>query len=341
MGHPYVSQLGRIYLDMLNVYKVMSENISGAIALSGENVTRQPLIKSMRLVKKETLKLISDWVSRSNDPELVLDNFIPPLLDAVLFDYQRCSVPSAREPEVLSTMATIVNKLEGHITPHVAKIFDAVFQCTLDMINKNFEEFPEHRTNFYLLLQAVNNHCFPALLTLPQTQFKLVLDSIIWAFKHTMRNVGDTGLDILYQLLQNVGQQEAAAQSFYQTYYVEILQHVFSVVTDTSHTAALTMHATILAYMFTIVEMGKVTVSLNPATPTVPLTDTLANMNVLFVQNFVAEVLHNAFPHLTQLQLKVTVEGLFNLDQDIAGFREHLRDFLVQIKVWRRVGVGR
>jgi len=332
LGHPYVSQLGRIYLDMLNVYKVMSENISGAIALSGENVTRQPLIKSMRLVKKETLKLISDWVSRSNDPELVLDNFIPPLLDAVLFDYQRCSVPSAREPEVLSTMATIVNKLEGHITPHVAKIFDAVFQCTLDMINKNFEEFPEHRTNFYLLLQAVNNHCFPALLTLPQTQFKLVLDSIIWAFKHAMRNVGDTGLDILYQLLQNVGQQEAAAQSFYQTYYVEILQHVFSVVTDTSHTAALTMHATILAYMFTIVEMGKVTVSLNPATPTVPLTDTLANMNVLFVQNFVAEVLHNAFPHLTQFQLKVTVEGLFNLNQDIASFREHLRDFLVQIK---------
>jgi exportin-1 len=73
-----------------------------------------------------------------------------------------------------------------------------------------------------------------------------------------MRNVADTGLDILYQLLQNVSQHEQAAQSFYQTYYIEILQHVFSVVTDTSHTAALTMHATILAYMFTIVEMGKV-----------------------------------------------------------------------------------
>jgi exportin-1 len=243
---------------MLNVYKVMSENISGAIALSGENVTKQPLIKSMRLVKKETLKLISDWVSRSNDPELVLDNFIPPLLNAVLYDYQRCAVPSAREPEVLSTMATIVNKLEGHTTSNVPKIFDSVFQCTLDMINKNFEEFPEHRTNFYLLLRSINNHCFPAFLSLPPAQFKLVLDSIIWAFKHTMRNVADTGLDILYQLLQNVSQHEQAAQSFYQTYYIEILQHVFSVVTDTSHTAALTMHATILAYMFTIVEMGKV-----------------------------------------------------------------------------------
>lgn len=331
----------------------MSENISGAIALSGENVTKQPLIKSMRLVKKETLKLISDWVSRSNDPELVLDNFIPPLLNAVLFDYQRCVVPSAREPEVLSTMTTIVNKLEGHATSNVPKIFDAVFQCTLDMINKNFEDFPEHRTNFYLLLQSVNNHCFPAFLSLPPAQFKLVLDSIIWAFKHTMRNVADTGLDILYQVLQNVSQNDQAAQSFYQTYYVEILQHVFSVVTDTSHTAALTMHATILAYMFTIVEMGKVlsqfilllilkitsiafskvTVSLNPAVPVIAPPENVAAANVLFVQNFVAEVLHNAFPHLTQLQLKVTVEGLFNLDQDIPGFREHLRDFLVQIKV--------
>jgi exportin-1 len=85
---------------------------------------------------------------------------VPPLLDAVLLDYQK-NVPYAREPEVLSTMATIVNKLEGHITQSIPQIFDAVFECTLDMINKNFEEYPEHRTNFFLLLQAVNNFCFP------------------------------------------------------------------------------------------------------------------------------------------------------------------------------------
>ena len=112
VGHPFVSQLGRIYLDMLNVYKVMSENISAAIAMNGELVTKQPLIRLMRTVKKETLKLISGWVSRSTEPKMVLDSFIPPLLDAVLLDYQRCSVPSAREPEVLSTMAAIVSRLE-------------------------------------------------------------------------------------------------------------------------------------------------------------------------------------------------------------------------------------
>ena len=112
LGHPFVAQLGRIYLDMLNVYKVMSENITAAIALNGEAVTKQQLIRSMRTVKKETLRLISGWVSRSTDNQMVLENFIPPLLDAVLLDYQRCTVPAAREAEVLHTMASIVGRLE-------------------------------------------------------------------------------------------------------------------------------------------------------------------------------------------------------------------------------------
>ncbi|GJQ80416.1 emb [Trypoxylus dichotomus] len=322
LNHAYVMQLGRIYLDMLNVYKVMSENITQAIALNGEPVTKQPLIKSMRVVKKETLKLISDWISRSNDHAMVLENFIPPLLDAVLLDYQRTAVPSAREPEVLSAMATIVNKLENHITSEVPKIFDAVFECTLAMINKDFEEYPEHRTNFFLLLQAVNNHCFPAFLSIPPAQFKLVLDSIIWAFKHTMRNVADTGLQILLKLLQNVEQHEQAAPSFYQTYLTDILQHVFSVVTDTSHTAGLSMHASILAYIFSLVEANRINCQLGPTT-----TD-----NVLFVQEFTATLLRSAFPHLTDNQIKITVQGMFNLNQDIPAFKEHLRDFLVQIR---------
>ena len=133
LGHPYVLQLGRIYLDMLNVYKVMSENVSTAISSNGENVTKQPLIKSMRTVKRETLRLISGWVRNSSDPAMVAENFVPPLLDAVLFDYQR-NVPQAREPEVLSTMATIVNKLEvGGCSDRVVTS-EVVQQCSFNTL---------------------------------------------------------------------------------------------------------------------------------------------------------------------------------------------------------------
>uniref|UniRef100_A0A671L5U0 Exportin-1 n=1 Tax=Sinocyclocheilus anshuiensis TaxID=1608454 RepID=A0A671L5U0_9TELE len=296
VGHPFVLQLGRIYLDMLNVYKCLSENISSAIQSNGEMVTKQPLIRSMRTVKRETLKLISGWVSRSNDPQMVGENFVPPLLEAVLIDYQR-NVPAAREPEVLSTMATIVNKLGAHITGEIPKIFDAVFECTLDMINKVSQSCLGHmmRFKFFLSLWSVTSS---------------------WCIKKIW-------LQVLFTMLQNIAQEEGAAQSFYQTYFCDVLQHIFSVVTDTSHTAGLTMHASILAYMFNLVEEGKISVTLNAGT---------TSNNQSYVQEYVANLLKTAFPHLQDAQVKVFVTGLFSLNQDIPAFKEHLRDFLVQIK---------
>ena len=76
------------------------------------------------------------------------------------------------------------------------KIFLAINQGNIvtTCIQKKFDLF--------IHFKAVNLHCFSAFLAIPPQQFKLVLDSIIWAFKHTMRNVADTGLNILYQLLQ-------------------------------------------------------------------------------------------------------------------------------------------
>lgn len=40
VGHPFVVQLGRIYLDMLNVYKCLSENISSAVQTNGRFMSR-------------------------------------------------------------------------------------------------------------------------------------------------------------------------------------------------------------------------------------------------------------------------------------------------------------
>jgi exportin-1 len=37
LEHSYISQLGRLYLDMLNVYKAYSEMISHTVATSGKS----------------------------------------------------------------------------------------------------------------------------------------------------------------------------------------------------------------------------------------------------------------------------------------------------------------
>ena len=56
--------------------------------------------------------------------------------------------------------------------------------------------------------------------------------------------------------------------------------------------AGLMMHATILAYMFSLVEMNRITVPLRP--------DITAIQNMAYVQEFMANLLKAAFPHLNE-----------------------------------------
>ena len=64
----------------------------------------------MRTVKKEILKLMETYIKKAEDLDAVNANFMPPLLDAILGDYNR-NVPPARDAEVLNTMATITTRL--------------------------------------------------------------------------------------------------------------------------------------------------------------------------------------------------------------------------------------
>ena len=126
------------------------------------------------------------------------------------------------------------------------------------MINKDLSEYPDHRVGFFKLIRAINQFCFPgktctetlfgvdalytdilsfvALLTIPPAQFKLIIDSIVWAFKHTMREIADVGLNICLELIENISRSDTnVANFFYQQYLLNLVQDVFFVLTDTDH----------------------------------------------------------------------------------------------------------
>lgn len=60
------------------------------------------------------MKLVDTYVEKSDDSNMINENMVPRLLDAVLGDYAR-NVPDARESEVLNAMTTIIHKL--HVCP--------------------------------------------------------------------------------------------------------------------------------------------------------------------------------------------------------------------------------
>nr|XP_024394785.1 protein EXPORTIN 1B-like [Physcomitrium patens]XP_024394786.1 protein EXPORTIN 1B-like [Physcomitrium patens] len=110
------------------------------------------------------------------------------------------------------------------------------------------------------------SHCFRALFDVieptkflcPRQQLKLVVDSIIWAFRYTERNVAETGLNLLLERLTNFQASEFCNQ-FHQTYILTTEQEVFAVLTDTFHKPGFKLHVLILQHLFCLVDSGALT----------------------------------------------------------------------------------
>ncbi|KAM6555448.1 hypothetical protein CsatB_002467 [Cannabis sativa] len=326
LGTYFLSQITLIFLDMLNVYRMYSELISNSIAEGGPYASKTSYVKLLRSVKRETLKLIETFLDKAEDQPQIGKQFVPPMMDPVLGDYAR-NLPDARESEVLSLFATIINKYKSAMTEDVPRIFEAVFQCTLEMITKNFEDYPEHRLKFFSLLRAIATHCFAALIHLSSQQLKLVMDSIIWAFRHTERNIAETGLNLLLEMLKNFQVSEFCNQ-FFRTYFLTIEQEIFAVLTDTFHKPGFKLHVLVLQQLFCLVETGLLS---EPLWDVATASFAYPN-NGFFIREYTIKLLSTSFPNMTTAEVTQFVNELFESRNDISKFKDHIRDFLVQSK---------
>ena len=332
LGQPFQNQMSAIYADVLNVYKLYSELVSQSIAEGGPYASKSSFVKLLRSVKREVLRLIETFVERCDDPHLVAQQLVPQMYDPILGDYAR-NIPDARDAEVLSLFAAIINKVETAMTDEIPKIFDAVFECTLNMITKNFEDFPDHRLKFFLLLRSVTNHCFRALVALSPAHLKLIIDSIVWAFRHTERNVADEGLNLLLEMMKYFQLSEYCNQ-FHQSFYLMTMSEIFAVMTDGFHKPGFKLHALILQNLFTISESDQLSA---------PLWDVASKgsgaypSNAAFVQEHCAQLLCASFPNMPPSEVQTLVLGMFQCKNDLAAFKSTLRDFLVQTKQFSSV----
>ncbi|KAK4575230.1 Karyopherin transporter [Recurvomyces mirabilis] len=327
IGSYFYPQIGRIYMDMLTMYRASSTLIDEGVQKDGSIATKMPKVRGLRTIKKEILKLITTYVEKADDLEMIHSTLVPPLLEAVLLDYKR-NVPDAREPEVLNVITVLVNKLQGMMTEQVPAILDAIFECTLDMINKDFSEYPEHRVAFFQCLRAINQRCFPALLKLDETHFKLVIDSCMWASKHDNRMVEGEGLNMCIELITNMAEtDQGTCDGFFRSFYTTILQDVFFVLTDSDHKAGFKYQSMLLARMFWLVGANKISGPIYSGDQA-----TAGTNNKDFLQNFVASLLSNAFPNLQAAQITNFIRSLFDNTEDINKFKLILRDFLIQLK---------
>lgn len=328
MGADFYPQLGHIYYNMLQLYRAVSSMISAQVAAEGLIATKTPKVRGLRTIKKEILKLVETYISKARNLDDVVKVLVEPLLNAVLEDYMN-NVPDARDAEVLNCMTTVVEKV-GHMIPQgVILILQSVFECTLDMINKDFTEYPEHRVEFYNLLKVINEKSFAAFLELPPAAFKLFVDAICWAFKHNNRDVEVNGLQIALDLVKNIERMGNVpfANEFHKNYFFIFVSETFFVLTDSDHKSGFSKQALLLMKLISLVYDNKISVPLYQEAE-VPQ----GTSNQVYLSQYLANMLSNAFPHLTSEQIASFLSALTKQYKDLVVFKGTLRDFLVQIK---------
>ncbi|KAK0723175.1 CRM1 C terminal-domain-containing protein [Lasiosphaeria miniovina] len=333
IGTYFFPQVGRLYNDMLQMYAATSQLISEAVVREGEIATKMPKVRGLRTIKKEILKLVEVFVDKAEDLQSVRAQMVPQLLDSVLVDYNR-NVPGARDAEVLKAMTAIITKLSALMEDQVPVIMENVFECTLEMINKDFSEFPEHRVEFFNLLRAINLHCFPALLKLDNRQFKFVIDSCLWASKHDNRDVETAGLNMCLELINNIAEKTdvQTSNAFFNQFFLTILQDVFFVLTDQDHKAGFKTQSMLLMRMFYFVQPADGSSPKIQGPVYLPGQAQAGTGNREFLGEFVGTLLKNAFSNLTSGQITAFVEGLFTLNTHYEKFRLSLRDFLISLR---------
>ncbi|KAI8636928.1 nuclear export factor CRM1 [Parasitella parasitica] len=328
IGPGFVSQLGKIYSDLLALYRAAGVIVSDLEIDQGFVAVRTTKVRALRSIKKDVLKLIYAFIENATDLAYVAEFMVNPFLYSVLSDYKN-TMDIARDAEVLTSLAMMITKLGPLMKPCISLVFEATFEPTLNMITANFIDFPEIRSGFYKLLRAVNAKCFPALLELSPERFKLFIDSIIWGFKHTMRDIADISLYTCEELLLNVRQtDDINAGAFFRSYYLTILQDVLSVLTDCDHKSGFKGQTEVLAQLFQLVANDCIKITLFDTSQT---TDPYMS-NAQFLNQYVSALLQNAFPHLKSKQIKSFVKAMMEYNIVLPKFKLEVRDFLNQLK---------
>jgi len=243
--------------------------------------------------------------------------FVPTLLTAILGDY-KSSIPEARDPQVLALVTTTIKKMKDIMSNDIPGILTCVFQETLSMITKNFEDFPEHRIHFYSMIKSIIDFCFDSLFKISSEQFKLVVDSIVWAFKHTERNVSETGLETLLNFLSKVSKHEQLENQFYPVYYTSILHDIFVVLTDSLHKSGFNTQVEILQHLIHVSLVLRVPLSPNQTMP-----------NPQYVSLYIYDMLSKAFTNKKPEEIQSYVEAMMKENSDLKTI---LRDLIITLK---------
>lgn len=329
VGPQFDCVISVIFQEGLGMYTMLSNLIAQKLSSFGPTASAYSDVKCMRGVKRDFLNLIVCFITSCHENLDNLKNkYFIPFIGVVLVEYNQSAVV-VKEAEVLAATTAFIICMKSRLNENIINVFQMLFDPTMTMISADLQEYPEHRINFFKLIEAIAQCCFCSLVSMSSGEFDFVMQAIFYGIAHSSPAVSSIGLLSLVTIFKNLLDHsycdEAFSMKFHTTYYIPIFDRILHLVSDGMHQSDLGEHSFLLSHMINLVDNDKIKMPLNEQSGKIV-------SNKVFVKDHTVQFLKQQHENLTEQQLTLFVNGLFCFYKNHDQFVQHLKDFLVIIK---------
>jgi exportin-1 len=335
---PYWKFGCNLYNNMLNTFEFYSNIIDNSF---NNNIPIDINLKSFMGFNRTLLKFFITLVGNINDPNIIINEILNGLGKLIII-YNNSHINN-KDPNTLLIFAKVLEQLKNINYDYISTIWNSLCIYTLNMIKNDFQSFPEHRMNFFILLKSLISNAFDSIFKIQQNNFnKDIIDAILWAIKHETPIMYETGLETMKILIEKIATVKMVnginiCDLFFGAYYFSIFIDVFVAMTDSFHKNGFKLQVEIIQLLIQIIEMNVIKENLfseinnvNNNNVNNNVNNNLSNKN--YFLNKLTNDIANGFKNLNQNQIEAFCLGLFNKSYNYHDFKQLIRDFLINLK---------
>ena len=320
---PYWSYGINIFPNLINSFIYYSQCINDYYKM---NKVPDMSIKSYIIYNRTLIKFLTSLVKNTDDVQLIQNDMLPSFGN--LIETYNNNNDANKDPNMLLLFSAILEKIQNKNPEVVATIWKLLSSSTIQLIKNDYESFPEHRLNFFILLKSLISNSFESLFRAQNLTFnKDVIDTITFAINHNTPSMSETGLETLIILLQkvisvkNIDLQNIV-DPFFSNYFFILFTDVFSTMTDGFHQSGFKLQVKVIQILIRVID-EKV------------ISENLFDKNEINKNFFLKKLLMDimaSFKTIKQTQGEALCLAMMNSCSDDHKFKSVMRDFLVSLK---------
>ena len=282
--------------------------------------------RSYIIYNKTLIKFLTSLVKNTDDTQMIQNDMLIPFGNLVE-TYNKNQINN-KDPNMLLLFSAVLEKIKNTNPDVVSTIWKYLCIPTIDLIKNDFQSFPEHRMNFFILLKSLISNSFESLFRAQNLSFnKDVIDTITFAINHNTPSMIETGLEALLILLEkvitvrNIDLQNIV-DPFFSNYFYIIFNDVFNTMTDGFHQSGFKLQVKVIQILIRIIDEKRISEG---------LFDKGENNRTFFLKKLLNDILQS-FKNITQTQGETFCLAMFNSCGDDHKFKSVMRDFIISLK---------